>query len=281
MAISYIGSESTDGTSVAIPAHQAGDFLLFGSFRDGSNSTPTKPGDITQLDTNVTNSAGALFGYKIAASSGETSGTWSNATEVSVMVFRGVDQVNPVGDHKPGTGTSTTLSFTALTMAVGDGTSWAAAIGYHRSTNCDLSVTPSGMTLRLNEQNNADEVGLYDTNGGVASWSVQTTAVGGTSSGWATEVVEIRAATGGAPAPNVSDTATTSESIKMLVESNRSVSDTATLSENVSVAIVTAPLTISVSDTATMTESVGTPAVSYGVAVTPGPAYTIPGVKIV
>ena len=197
MAISYIGSESTVGTSVAIPTHQAGDLLLFNSFRDGSNSTPTKPGDITQLDTNTTNSAGALSGYKIAASSGETSGTWSNATEVSVMVFRDVDQTTPVGDHVDATGSSTTISFPALTMTVGDGTSWVAGMAYHRSTNCDLSVNPTGMSLRLNEQNGADEVGLYDTNGGVSSWSLQTTSVGGRSSGWYGTTVEIIAAASG------------------------------------------------------------------------------------
>lgn len=204
MAISYIGSESTDGTSVTIPAHQAGDLLLFNSFRDGSNSTPTKPADITQLDTNTTNSAGALSGYKIAASGSETSGTWTNATEVSVMVFRGVDNTTPIGDHQPATGSSTTISFPALTMTVGDGTSWVAGMAYHRSTDTNMATTPTGMTLRLNEQNGSDEVGLYDTNGGVSSWSLQTTSVGGTSSGWFGTTVELIAAGGGTQTINAS-----------------------------------------------------------------------------
>lgn len=194
MAVSRIGADSADGTSVTIPTHQAGDLLLFWSFRDGSNSTPTIPVDLTTLETNTSNSAGSALAYKLAASSSETSGTWTNGTEVAVAVYRGVDQTNPIGDSVPATGSGTVLTFPALTMAVGDGTSWVAGLCFHRATDTTLSTAPTGMTNFLNEQNGGDEVAGHDTNAGVAAWTEQTASVGGTSSGWAAFTVEVRAA---------------------------------------------------------------------------------------
>lgn len=209
MAVTRIAADSADGTSVTVPAHQVGDLLLFAAFRDGSNSTPTKPADITQLESNTSNSAGALFGYKIADTTTETSGTWTNGTEVTVVVYRGVDQTNPIGDSAPATGSGTTITYPALTFIVGDGTSWAAGIAYHRSTNCDLAVEPTGMDLVINEQNGSDEMAAMDTNAGVASWAGGTAAVEGTSSGWVGFTAEIRAA---ASAPTAAVTGTVTPS---------------------------------------------------------------------
>lgn len=207
MAVSRIAADSADGTSVTVPVHQVGDLLLFWGFRDGSNSTPTVPADLTTLETVTSNSAGSALAYKIADTTTETSGTWTNATEVAVVIYRGVHQTTPVGDSAVATGSGTTLTFPALIMAVGDGTSWVAGLCFHRSINTTLSTAPTGMTNFLNEQNGGDEVAGHDTNAGVASWSEQTASVGGTSSGWAAYTVEVRAAAAGSSIKKLSGVA--------------------------------------------------------------------------
>lgn len=193
MAISYVGSASGT-TSATPPAHQAGDLFIAHVFRDGSNSTPTLPAGWTSIDTNTTNSAGGLTAYKLAASSAETCTGFTNGTNLLLHVYRGADQANPIGGHTPATAASTTVSYPALTMAVANGTSWVAGFASHRSVDTALETPPTGMTNRSNLVDATDESAGHDTNGGVSSWSLQTVSVGGTSSGWYGQTVEVRAA---------------------------------------------------------------------------------------
>ena len=86
--IEYIGSNWNGGTTVTLPTHQAGDFLLFYAI-NGSFTTPSLPAGRTNI---ANGSFGAWYvrvGYLIAASGSETSGTWSSANHLHVMVFRG------------------------------------------------------------------------------------------------------------------------------------------------------------------------------------------------
>lgn len=193
MAVTRVGADSADGTAVTVPTHEVGDLLLFWAFRDGSNSTPTVPVDITSLETNTSNSAGSAMGYKIADTTTETSGTWSNATETAVVVYRGVHATTPIGDTAVATGSGTVITFPALTLAEDDGTSWVAGLTFHRATDTALGTAPTGMTNFVNEQNGGDEVAGHDTDTGVTSWSEATASVGGTSTGWVGYTAEIRA----------------------------------------------------------------------------------------
>lgn len=203
MAVSYIGN-ATGVNTATLPAHQAGDLLIAFAFRDGSNSTPGVPAGWTTLESNTTNSAGAVLAYKVAASGSEVSGTWSNATSLVIHVYRGAHASTPVGDSAGATGSSTTVSYPALTLTVGGGSSWVAGFGAHRSTNTSLETPPTGMTNRTTLVDGTDEVAGHDTNGGVTSWSNQNVSVGGTSSGWFGATVEIIAAGGGTETANVS-----------------------------------------------------------------------------
>lgn len=194
MAISYVGTANGATTTFTPPAHVAGDILICLAFRDGSNSTPTLPAGWTQIDTCTTNSAGAMFAYRVAVDNATASGTWTNATSTIVNVYRGVDTTVVIGGHAPASGASTTVSYPALTMTNATGTSWVMGASSHRSVDTNLQNAPTGMTARGTGVDAGDEQATHDTNGGVSSWSLQTVSVGGTSSGWCGFTVELLAA---------------------------------------------------------------------------------------
>jgi len=181
-----------------MPTHQAGDLLLFYAFRDGSETAPSLPSGYTNK---LTKSDGYVdtserIGYKIATSSSETSGTWTNATSLICQVYRGVDQTTPLGGSSTyghnDTGNNT-ISYRVITMTDTSGASWVAGFAGHAATNTSLQTAPTGMTNRTNVVDATDEAAGHDTNGGVSSWTTKTVSVGGTDSGWCSAVVEILA----------------------------------------------------------------------------------------
>ena len=189
MAISLVGTNV--GTSTCtITAHSVGDLILVLAFRNGSNSTPTVPAGFTTIQSVTSNSAGSVMAYKIATATNDTSGTWTNGTNMIIGVYTGTDTTRPIGGSQVSTGTGTTVTYPALTMVSASGTSWVAGLGTHRSTNTTINTAPTGMTNR-NSSTVVGTTSFNDTNGGVTGWSVVNQSVGGTSSGWGAYTVEI------------------------------------------------------------------------------------------
>lgn len=195
MPISYVGA--VNGTTTAtLPAHQAGDVIIAFAYRDGSTTAPTVPAGWTTIASGTggggSSNASALA-YKVAASSAETVGTFTNATNLVIGVYRGCRAANPIGGNATTTGSSTTITYPAVTMARGDGSSWVVGASGHRSTNVAIETAPAGMTFRTAQSNATAESALFDTNAGVASWSAATASVGGTASNWIARTVELLA----------------------------------------------------------------------------------------
>jgi hypothetical protein len=193
MSISFVGAQGAAGTTVTIPAHQVGDMILIFAYRDGSNTAPTAPtaGGTVPTWTLITsagaNTNSANFRYAVATATTTTSGTWTNATEIICLVYRGAKLVGVNGATN---GTGTSISYPALTLQRTDGSSWVAGIAGHRSAT-NVEAAPTGMT---NRASSGTEAAGHDTNGGVSSWSVQTVTVNA-SSGWRGVTVELRDAT--------------------------------------------------------------------------------------
>ena len=193
MPISYIGS-STGVTSATLPSHQAGDLIVAFAYRDDSTTVPTQPSGVnwTSIATaNNGNTNSSRLGYKIAVSSSETTGTWSNATSVIFAVYRGVNQTTPIGGNTGTNGSSTNISFPTVTLTQNRGDSWVLGFAGHRSTNVAIDTAPSNMINRNSVSDATDEAAIHDTDGGVTSWSATVAAVGGTSSGWSARTLEI------------------------------------------------------------------------------------------
>lgn len=186
MAITRIGS-ATGTTSCTLPTHQAGDLIIIFAFRDGSTTAPSLPANYWNITNNGANTCSMRVGYRIAPSAGTSSGTWTNATSVIGVVYRGAR----VGSFAVGGAASTTVNYPARTLLYSNNTSWVVGAAGHRSIDTNVQNAPSGMTNVNSVLDATDELAVHDTNGTVSSWSSTNVSVGGTSSGWRSCVVEL------------------------------------------------------------------------------------------
>lgn len=148
MPVSIIGHASANTTTVSLPAGtQAGDFAIVTAGRTNTGG-PSVP-DASWTDNGVVSAGsggtahGQRSGWKRLTPADITAGnvgTWTNATEIQVLVLRG--SVASITDVS-GTGTNgTTMSLPARTIAAG---SLVIGMGTHRSqtgtTLTDATVT--------------------------------------------------------------------------------------------------------------------------------------------
>ena len=189
-SITYVGAASgTD--SATLPAHQAGDLILGFAFRDGSTTATTLPTGWVSLSSVGANFTHGRLAYKVAQSSSETTGTWTNATTVVFLVYRGdYDLTNIQAMDTTATGASTTVNYPAANFW--DNLAWTVAFAGHRSTNTSLETPPSGLTLRNNTVDATDETAAFDSTALSGVWPSTNVSVGGTSSGWRTFVLRLR-----------------------------------------------------------------------------------------
>lgn len=195
MALSYVGAASGTNTAT-MPAHQVGDHITVFAFRDGSATAPSLPSgqgwgnSVTRAGA----SCSARIATKIADSTSEAVGTFTNATTVIVLVHRpGSNSAAATGAVTTGTnGTGSTLTYEAVSLQDTSGRSWTVGFAGHRSTNTALNTAPTGFTNRSNPADATDEAAAFDSNGGVSSWTSRTAVPGGTASGWITMSLEIK-----------------------------------------------------------------------------------------
>lgn len=192
--ISFVGAAAGTTTPV-LPAHQAGDLLVCFMFRDGNATAPALPAGWTSAATGAGTTCSYRLAYKIATSSSESGGGATTATTCITSVYRPkAGFALLMGAVAPATGTAATLAYPGLTLQNTDGTSWVGAAAGHRSTNTAIETPPAGMVLRNNSLDTTDEGAAFDTDGGVTSWAGANVPLGGTASGWAAVVYEIKAA---------------------------------------------------------------------------------------
>ena len=169
MTIQFIGSTATWETSTAVPPHEEGDLLV--AFASG-DSIPSLPAGWTSLTTN--GDYPSRVAYRLAPSSGTASGTWTGATGLTILVYRGATAGAAAIHYSTESGPQT---LPALNLS---GTpSWVAGIG-HWLTSLDSS--PSGLTQRHAYEWGGLWVAAWDTGGDVTSWSA--TQVGPTAAAW-------------------------------------------------------------------------------------------------
>lgn len=172
-------------TSATLGTHQTGDVFIAWATRDSGSASPSLPAGWTDAITaGGTNSLGYRLGIKVAASSAETSGTWTNATSLSIVHYRPAAGWTPTAGATAtvASSTATALSCPALAFQNTNNTSIGLAFYAHRSPDItNLTAAPSGMTHCKTNQDAGDTQAIYRTSSPVSSLSTQTTTFGGTS----------------------------------------------------------------------------------------------------
>lgn len=200
-----VGFAAAAGTTLAMPAHQAGDLIVAWAYQ-GTSNTNTIPLPAGYTATAGQSGAGAnsqssRLAYKVATSNAEPFGEWTNAEEVAVHVVRGFDPTRPIGGTSTMTGVAD-VTFPEITLEVTDGTSMVLAFAGWRTSSGNLgAATFSGLTQRTNVANGAiSRSTSYDTNGGVAAFPT-TSSNQATGFRYRTVAIEVRAAPNAAPGP--------------------------------------------------------------------------------
>lgn len=189
MAIVFVDAKTGTTTTISpMPTHQSGDYLLMFAGM-GFTTVPTLPAGWTNIATGSVDSAFRLA-YKVAASSSETSGTWTSADGLVCASYRGVASIGNNGT--PANGSSTTATIPTVTLSVGDGTSWVVSGSVvHDGTAGYAATLVNGNPRRGTADATFATEAMYDTNGGVASFSSTTVSHGGSSNGWYGVSVEL------------------------------------------------------------------------------------------
>jgi hypothetical protein len=195
VAISFIGS-GTGITTAAIPAHVAGDLLLAWAFKDGSATIPTLGSGFTSVLTGtLSTTASFRLAYRIATASGTSSGSWTNATGLIISVYRpGSGNTISLGATQWGSASATlSIYYPGITLQNTSGSSWVTGFAGISSVNTNLETSGTGLTRRATYVDATNETVVYDTNGGVTSWSAGVnTTLTGTAGNFLSTVVEIK-----------------------------------------------------------------------------------------
>ena len=195
MAISFVSASSNAGNTITFGTHQAGDLILIGVVREGSNPTGTITVPSGWSIVRVGGSASALFvAYRFASSASETSGTWTNATHIVSAVYRG-DNVVSVAQSNNNSGSSTSMGWLTWPSTLNSNVTnrWTVAFGSTATSGVGIGTPPAVLTNRVTLVS-TDDVVIHDSNGNI-DWQAQSGANRTTtltsSSVWATTSVEL------------------------------------------------------------------------------------------
>ena len=180
-----IYAAAASATSVTLPEHQAGDFLLvvaLTTFASSGSVQPTLPAGWTSVraDAGGTSSYGkATIGYRIAASGAEASGTWTNANTVIAVVCRGVTGIGATSYANAGNVGATPLARAAATVNASSLVLQVAHAGdwYVQATDIAAPSTSPATDLLAHTNTGAlTRTEVWDSGGPVGSTTVATSS---------------------------------------------------------------------------------------------------------
>ena len=183
MAISRIGSSSAQATTITIPSHQTGDLIFISAGRN--NTTPaTVPSGWVQPGSSGASGVSVTAGWKIAQSSSETSGTWTNASVLFCKVYRADTGIlafstSAGGANATGTSVSYTTVTNGLVYRAGTLDNWYIGIGMQLNSANSLETPPSGMSnVGVESSSGVWKAVLHDTNASqLSNWATAATTV--------------------------------------------------------------------------------------------------------
>lgn len=201
MAVTVVGQASAAATSVAFPAHQAGDLLLvFARGTAAAPSIPTAGGTVpawTTIQSGLANSIGLTAVGFVATGAGHTTGVFTNATHIAVLVLRpgaGNRLVIAAARSSVGNGNNTqTIVYPALTFSTLSGSSFGVRVGTRTVAVTAVGTAPSGWTNQTIQPAGASALMSVHTRAGVtANPAADSVSTAGTNAAYRAVTVEVQ-----------------------------------------------------------------------------------------
>lgn len=192
MAISRVGSGSAQATTISIPTHAIGDLIIISAGRNNT-TTPTIPsGWVSQASASVSGLS-HIVGWKIAKTTSETSGTWTNAAVLHVAVYRGSGGSLCVPNSSTAGATSTSINYASVaTYKTGVLDNWYFAHVIQLNSANSLETAPTGMAnINVESSSGVWKSVIHDTNASqLSNWSSTNVTVA-TSAAYRSAVLQI------------------------------------------------------------------------------------------
>ena len=196
MTVSFIGAASAAATSLTLPAHQKGDLIICWAHNSANTTSPTMPAGWSNL-YNISRSVGANRGttvaHKQAASSAETSGTWTNAQIMGCLIYRDSDNLITIGAHNLLQDiNSTSWTYNSLgaqnaansTLHIRSASAFIVLLAACNSNALAIETAPSSFTQRLTLAGaSANEIAAFESNTAIASFAGATITLASTGIG--------------------------------------------------------------------------------------------------
>jgi hypothetical protein len=186
-AISHIAADCTGTSSCTTTGNATGDTEVAIACRDGSATAPTTATGWTSMGTGTINGTGSAdsacrAACKVTTGTNEASNTFTNATAVQIMVYRGqatgttatcATAVWGTPSFFTSTVNTTTTTETFNSITASTPGSWVVGMGYAPAATAGMGTAPTGMTNRVAcaSCTSSTSGGGHDTNGIVASFS--------------------------------------------------------------------------------------------------------------
>jgi len=174
MAVTRVSSAIADSDTLTMPSHQQHDLLIAIIFRTTGTGETTVPSG-WRLRVNRSTYGSFRVYDKVAASGSESFGTWTNATQVAVIVYRSnADKLLTTINGAVASGASSAIiNYSAVgNLGLMLTNSFIVGCAGVMLNNTDAEVAPVGMTnIASVAGGSAGELVVHDTNGEVASWS--------------------------------------------------------------------------------------------------------------
>jgi len=189
---------SAASTSCTLSAVSTGDLKLIWAAVSGSTTAPSLPSGYTSIATGHVGSSSNSEAYRLycsIAAGGSDIGTGSatSATDIVAIAYKGGASTTTancasvaIGGKGGTTGTSTSLTYPAITMSKTNASSWVAGFAADHTVE---TCSPAGMSAWSATAGTGPSAAASDTSGPVSVWTSQSCTI--TSSSSVSYVVEV------------------------------------------------------------------------------------------
>jgi hypothetical protein len=181
MAFQIVGTAFANAATITIPAHLAGDVIVIFAWRNDSATPPSVGAGFFTLTSGASGTFSNRTGWRTAADSSTTSGTWTNATRLACVVVRDAT-IDESSATQAGSSSSDDFYWGPTAAAPFPGPRRALMFGENNATyvGSAAATVPTGYTNLAFVNNQGSVIHLSDSEVTFVDQFVSLTSSGGT-----------------------------------------------------------------------------------------------------